>query len=231
MRIILAEDDVLFREGLCALLPQFGHEVLEAVSDRPSLECSIERWMNSDGKVDLVITDVRMPPTHTDDGLAAALKIRASYSELPILVLSQFIGDAYAIRLLTDSEQVEQGGTGYLLKDRIGRIDEFLRSAQVVADGGVVIDPKVVRAMLKEQRASELTALTSRERDVIELLASGRTNEQIASELFVTPTAVVKHIGNIFTKLGLQPADGNRRVLAVLRYLEGNQDRNSAEVL
>lgn len=225
MNIVIAEDDVLFREGLRALLPQFGHRVVAAVGDQPSLERSVHALIDSGERVDLVMTDVRMPPTHTDDGLVAAINIRAKHPAISILVLSQFVGDAYAIRLLTDHDDRAQGGTGYLLKDRIGRIDEFLRSASVVADGGVVIDQKVVSSLLAEQRPPAAAKLTVREQDVIKLLASGRTNEQISDELHVSATAVVKHVGNIFCKLNLQPADGNRRVLAVLRHLE-NETRD-----
>jgi len=225
MNIVLAEDDVLFREGLCALLPQFGHTVLAAVADRPSLENAVRALIGSGADIDLVITDVRMPPTHTDDGLSAALALRSEFPALSVLVLSQSVGDAYAIRLLTENDHQAGGGTGYLLKDRIGRIDEFLRSATVVAEGGVVIDQKVVGVLLAENRSSTAAQLTPRERDVIALLAAGRTNEQMSDELHITSTAVVKHVGNIFTKLNLQPADGNRRVLAVLRYLEESSRR------
>ncbi|WP_327088437.1 response regulator transcription factor [Nonomuraea sp. NBC_01738] len=207
MRLVLAEDAVLLREGLVSLLTRFGHHVAAAV---PTAEALLEAV--AEHAPDLVITDVRMPPTFTDEGLRAALAIRKAGTK--VLVLSQYVEQTYAAELLDTGE-----GVGYLLKDRIGDVKEFVQAIDQVAAGGTVVDPEVVRQLLGRRRAP-INRLTPREREVLALIAEGKANAAIAKELFVTEAAVAKHIAGIFTKLDLPPtADGHRRVLAVLAYL------------
>ncbi|TQS40762.1 response regulator transcription factor [Cryptosporangium phraense] len=211
MRIVLAEDSVLLREGLVALLTRYGHEVVAAVGDAPSLIDAVER-----AGPDLVITDVRMPPTHSDDGLRAAVSLRTKNSALPVLVLSQYVEQTYAAELLDTGDT---GGVGYLLKDRVGDVDDFADAVGRVAGGGTVVDPEVVRQLLR-RRSDPLDRLTAREVEVLALMAEGRSNAAIARTLVVTEAAVTKHIGNILAKLDLPiDADDHRRVLAVLAYL------------
>jgi len=218
MRIVLAEDSALLREGLVGLLHRFGHEVIAAVADAPALVDAVTAAAAAGHRPDLVITDVRMPPGNLDDGLRAALDLRRTFSGLPVLVLSQYVADAYAAQLLEGSA----GGVGYLLKDRIGRVADFMQSIEVVARGGVIIDPDMVGHLLARVRdAGPLARLTAREREVLAVMAAGRTNAQIAAELVVSEAAIAKHIGNIFAKLDLDPASGHRRVLAVLAQLQG----------
>jgi DNA-binding NarL/FixJ family response regulator len=167
----------------------------------------------------LVIVDVRMPPGHTDDGLRAAIAIRGEYPHIGILVVSQYLGNEYARELL-DTAPESDGGTGYLLKERIGRIDDFLEAVETVGAGGVTIDPKVIAHLLAlPQRAVPLSKLTDRESEVLHLVAAGHTNAQIEAALHLSAPTVEKHVGSIFMKLGLHPGDGNRRILAVLHYL------------
>ncbi len=216
MRIVLAEDSALLREGLVGLFERFGHTVTDAVPDAVSLVRVVDQAIAADRAPHIVITDVRMPPDNTDDGLRAALELRRRYPELPLLVLSQYIADAYATQLLDSG----LGGVGYLLKDRVGRIADFMQSVQAVAAGGVVIDPDMVRHLLARSRdAGPLAGLTPREREVLAQMAEGRTNAEIAADLTVSEAAVAKHIGNIFSKLELAPDDGHRRVRAVLVHL------------
>jgi DNA-binding NarL/FixJ family response regulator len=215
LRIVLAEDAVLLRAGLVSLLESFGHTVVAAVGDAQSLvEASRTHTP------DLVITDVRMPPGYTDEGLRAAVSLRAGDPGLPVLVLSQYTATAYAAELLGPAGSA---GVGYLLKDRIGEVADFADVVTRVAAGETVIDPDVVRQLLTRQRAIDpLGRLTAREREVLGLMAEGRSNTWIARALHVSDAAVAKHIGNIFMKLGLPAAeDGHRRVLAVLTYLRG----------
>ena len=217
MRIILAEDSALLREGLVGLLERFGHEVAAAVADAPALVAAVTAAAASGTPPDLVITDVRMPPGNLDDGLRAAVELRGAIPGLPVLVLSQYVADAYAAQLLAGTD----GGVGYLLKDRIGRVADFMQSIEVVARGRVIIDPEMVRHLLGRARETgPLARLTPREREVLASMAEGRTNAEIAAVLVVSDAAIAKHIGNIFAKLNLAPADGHRRVLAVLAHLQ-----------
>ena len=213
MRIVLAEDSVLLREGLAGLLARFGHEVVAAVADAESLVAAV-----AEHEPDVVITDVRMPPTFTDEGLRAALALRAARPSLPVLVLSQYVEQTYAAELLNSGREA---GTGYLLKDRIGDVAEFAEAIDKIARGGTVVDPEVVRQLL-DQRRSGLARLTARELEVLALIAEGRSNAAIARALIVTEAAVAKHIASILAKLDLPPdSDDHRRVLAVLTYLRG----------
>ncbi|WP_328507113.1 MULTISPECIES: response regulator transcription factor [unclassified Streptomyces] len=213
LKIVLAEDSVLLREGLVGVLTRFGHEVVAAVGDAESLTSAVESCAP-----DLVVTDVRMPPGLTDEGLRAALDLRAANPSLPVLVLSQYVQRAYAAELLDTGVGT---GVGYLLKDRIGQVEQFAQAVERVAAGGTVVDPEVVRQLLRRRR-DPLAALTPREREVLALVAEGKSNGAIARELVVTEAAVGKHIGNILGKLDLPPAqDTHRRVLAVLAYLRG----------
>ncbi len=213
LRIVLAEDAVLLRAGLVSLLERFGHTVVAAVGDAGSLLAAARTH-----RCDLVITDVRMPPGHTDEGLRAAVALRADDPDLAVLVLSQYRATAYAAELLGPAGRA---GVGYLLKDRVGDIAEFAGVVTRVAAGETVIDPDVVRQLLARQRASDpVDRLTPREREVLGLMAEGRSNAAIARALAVSEAAVGKHVGNIFAKLDLASGeDGHRRVLAVLTYL------------
>ena len=212
MRLVLADDAVLLREGLVRLLTEQGHDVVAVVGDGPSLVAAA-----AEHQPDVSIVDVRMPPTHTDEGLRAAVQIRAERPGAPLLVLSQYVEVSYADDLLAD----RRGAIGYLLKDRVADIAEFLEALHRVAGGGTVLDPEVVAQLLVRRRAHDpLEQLTPREREVLTLMAGGRSNTAIARHLVVSEGAVEKHVGNIFTKLGLPPdEDMNRRVLAVLAFL------------
>jgi DNA-binding NarL/FixJ family response regulator len=212
MRVVVADDAVLLREGLLRLLVEAGHEVAAAVGDGPALVDSITTH-----RPDVSIVDVRMPPTFTDEGLRAAVEARRLVKGAPVLVLSQYVESSYANDLLADGA----GAVGYLLKDRVTHIEEFLDALQRVAGGGIALDPEVV-AELVMRRRSPLARLTAREREVLALMAEGRSNTAIADRLVVSGGAVEKHIGNVFSKLDLPPSDeDHRRVLAVLAYLRG----------
>ncbi|GAA3459394.1 response regulator [Saccharothrix longispora] len=210
MRVILAEDSTLLREGLVRLLVEEGHEVLAAVGDARALLDAVAAH-----RPDVVVTDVRMPPTNTDEGLKAALEVRERFPGVGVLVLSQYVEQRYAVDLLTGHAD----GVGYLLKDRVVQVEEFLDALSRVGAGGAAFDPEVVRRLLA-RTTSPLDVLTARERDVLAHMAEGHTNNAIADRLHVSRSAVEKHINSIFDKLGLS-ADGgySRRVLAVLRYL------------
>ncbi|URM89247.1 response regulator transcription factor [Streptomyces sp. MRC013] len=213
LRVVLAEDAVLLRAGLVELLSRVGHEVTAAVGDAGELARAVDA-----DRPDVVITDVRMPPGLRDEGLRAALELRGRHPGLPVLVLSQYVATAYATQLLGGSPSA--GGLGYLLKDRVGEVADFLDALDRVAGGQTVIDPEAVRVLLRQRTAEEpLRRLTPREREVLALMAEGFNNQAIAQRLTITEASVVKHSGNIFTKLDLDPVEGNRRVLAVLAHL------------
>ncbi|WP_344440557.1 response regulator transcription factor [Kitasatospora nipponensis] len=214
MRVVVAEDSVLLREGLVRLLVEDGHQVVAAVGDGTAL---VEAVLAHDPDVSVV--DVRMPPTHTDEGLRAAITARSHRPGAPVLMLSQYVEASYAGDLLADGS----GAVGYLLKDRVARLAEFLDALHRVARGATVLDPQVVAQLLAgRRRAGALEVLTARERQLLALMAEGWSNTAIAGRLVLSASAVEKHIGNIFAKLGLPP-DGaqHRRVLAVLAYLGG----------
>ncbi|SER40456.1 response regulator [Actinokineospora terrae] len=211
LRIVVADDAVLLREGLVGLLERFGHKVVASVGDPDALLAAVDA-----DTLDIVVTDVRMPPTFTDEGMRAALALRRAWPDLPVLVLSQYVEQTSAADLLDSGGGV---GIGYLLKDRIGDIAQFVDAVVRVADGGTAIDPEVVRSLVS-QTQQPIHRLTSREREVLALMAEGRSNASIATTLVITEAAVAKHIASILTKLDLPPAtEGNRRVLAVLAYL------------
>lgn len=213
--VILAEDSVLLRAGLAEILRRGGHGITAAVGDADALDSAVAA-----SRPGIVITDVRMPPDFKDEGLRAALRLRERWPGLPVLVLSQYIATAYATRLFS-AESARDGGLGYLLKDRVGDVTEFLDAVSRVAAGGTVLDPEVVRSMVDVKRDA-LAPLTPREREVLALMAEGLSNQAIAERLVVTEAAVTKHIGNIFMKLELSPEGSNRRVLAVLAHLRAD---------
>ncbi|RBY75276.1 DNA-binding response regulator [Geodermatophilus sp. TF02-6] len=212
MRVVLAEDSVLLREGLVRLLEEAGTEVVAAVGDGPSLVRAVV-----DLRPDVAVVDVRMPPTHTDEGLRAAVDARRQEPGTAVLVLSQYVEVAYADELLADG----RGGVGYLLKDRVADLDQLLDALSGVVAGGTVLDPQVVGQLFARRRADDpVRRLTPREREVLALIAEGHSNAAIARRLVVTPGAVEKHTQRIFAKLGLTPdEDRNSRVLATLAYL------------
>ncbi|GAA3144507.1 LuxR C-terminal-related transcriptional regulator [Streptomyces echinatus] len=213
MRIVLAEDHFLLRDGLIRLLGAHGHDVVAAVDNGTDLLEALGRE-----QPDIAVVDVRLPPDFTDEGLRAVLAARKRDPELPVLLLSQYVEPLYARELLAGGGR----GVGYLLKDRVTNGAQFLESIRRVAGGGTAMDPEVVsRLLARRERDATVGRLSEREREVLELVAQGRSNAGIAQALFVTEKAVAKHIGNIFTKLGLLPADtDNRRVLAVLAHLD-----------
>ncbi|WP_432523869.1 response regulator [Kineococcus sp. SYSU DK006] len=213
MRVVLAEDSVLLREGLVQLLRLEEVDVVAAVEDADALLRAADEHVP-----DLVLTDVRMPPTFTDEGLRAAIAVRSRHPGTAVVVLSQYVEERYAAELLGGSTR----GVGYLLKDRVGDVDEFVSTLRRVAAGGTAVDPEVVSQLLsRASRDDPLERLTPRELEVLQLMAEGRSNAAIAARLVVTDKAVEKHVSNIFAKLGLPPDTGDhRRVLAVLRHLE-----------
>lgn len=211
MRVVIAEDNALLREGLVLLLTSAGHEVAAVAGAGPEILPAL-----LEHRPDVAVVDVRMPPSFRDEGLRAALEARAKIPGLPVLVLSQYVEQTYAVELLGGGAS----GVGYLLKDRVGRVDEFLEALERVADGGTALDPDVVDELLTRRRDSPLDSLTPREQEVLKLMAEGHDNTTIARTLVITERSVSKHIGNVFLKLGLPPSDsGHRRVLAVLAYL------------
>ena len=212
MRVVIADDTVLLREGLARLLTEAGFDVVGQSSDADDLLLKVRSY-----SPDVAITDIRMPPTQTDEGLRAALEIRATYPDVGVLVLSQHADAGLAMKLLADNAE----GVGYMLKDRVGDPDELAEAVRRVGHGGSVIDPTIVSQLLGRRRGEDpLAHLTPREREVLELMAQGRSNQGIAERLFVTERAVQKHITSIFQKLGLPPgSEDHRRVLAVLAFL------------
>ncbi|WP_281253950.1 response regulator transcription factor [Streptomyces pini] len=217
MRVVIAEDSVLLREGLTRLLGDRGHEVVAGVGDGEALVKVVGELADAGELPDVVVADVRMPPSHTDEGLRAAVRLRACHPALAVLVLSQYVEEQYATELLAGSGR----GVGYLLKDRVAEVREFADAVVRVARGGTALDPEVVAQLLgRSRRQDVLAGLTPREREVLGLMAEGRTNSAIARQLVVSDGAVEKHVGNIFLKLGLAPGgEDHRRVLAVLTYL------------
>ena len=213
MRAVVAEDSVLLREGLIRILSDAGIDVVGQAGDAEDLMRKTRAH-----KPDVVITDIRMPPTQTDEGLRAAHEIRSELPDTGVLVLSQYVEESYAMELLGESAE----GIGYLLKDRVADVDGFLDAVRRVADGGSALDPEVVSTMLgRKRRDDPLSELTPREREVLELMAEGRSNSAIADHMVVTERAVEKHVTNIFGKLGLNAtADDHRRVLAVLAFVQ-----------
>jgi DNA-binding NarL/FixJ family response regulator len=213
MRVVLADDSMLLREGIARLLEEAGMEVVAQSGDAEDLLRKVGAH-----KPDVAIVDVRMPPTHTDEGLRAAAEIRDRFPKTGVLVLSQYIEESYAMELLGTHTE----GVGYLLKDRVSDLDRFVEGVKRVGEGGSVLDPEVVSRLLGRRReADPLAEISPRERDVLGLMAEGRSNHAIATELVVTERAVEKHVTSIFTKLNLPPtADDHRRVLAVLTYLK-----------
>ena len=214
MRVVIAEDLFLLRDGLARLMEAHGFELAAAVDSAPGLLTAL-----LEHKPDVAIVDVRLPPTFTDDGLRAAIEARREVPGLPVLVLSQYVEQLYARELLAD----QAGGVGYLLKDRVFNDDQFIDAVRTVAAGGTVMDAEVVSKLLgRRSREEPLGRLSAREREVLELMAEGRSNSAIAQRLYVTEKAVSKHSTSIFSKLDLAPSDDdNRRVLAVLAYLNG----------
>lgn len=212
MRVVVAEDSVLLREGIARLLGEHGFEVVGQAGDAEDLVRKVGAH-----KPDVAVVDIRMPPTNTDDGLRAALRIRDEHPQTGVLVLSAYVEEAYALELIAESAS----GLGYLLKDRVADVDGFVDAVRRVATGGSALDPEVVSRLLgRTRRDDPLAELTPREREVLELMAEGRTNAAIAERLVVTERAVEKHVTSIFGKLGLSPgAQDHRRVLAVLTFL------------
>jgi len=213
MRVVLADDSLLLREGVARLLEDAGLEVVAQAGDAEDLLRKVGAH-----KPDVAIVDVRMPPTHTDEGLRAAVEIRERFRDTGVLVLSQYIEESYAMELLSDNAE----GVGYLLKDRVADLDRFVDAVKRVAEGGSALDPEVVSRLLgRRRREDPLADISPREREVLALMAEGRSNHAIATELVVTERAVEKHVTSIFSKLDLPPtADDHRRVLAVLTYLK-----------
>ena len=212
MRVVVADDSVLLREGVVRLLEENGFEVVGQAGDAEDLIRKVRAH-----KPDVAVVDIRMPPTNTDDGLRAALEIRAELPDTGVLVLSQYVEEGYALDLVGESA----GGVGYLLKDRVADVDRFVDSVRRVADGGSALDPEVVSQLVgRARRDDPLDELTPREREVLGLMAEGRSNNAIAEQMIVTERAVEKHVTSIFGKLGLTPAsEDHRRVLAVLAFL------------
>ena len=213
MRIVIAEDSVLLREGLTRLFADYDAQVVAAVGDAEAALAAVERE-----RPDLALLDVRMPPHHTDEGIRAALAIRATYPEVAVLVLSQYVEQHYASELLAG----DTAGVGYLLKDRVADVREFIDDVRRVAAGGTALDPEVVSHLLAHSRRRDpLARLTPRETEVLELMAQGRTNAAIAAQMVVTDGAVEKHVSSIFAKLDLPPSEAeHRRVRAVLTFLQ-----------
>jgi DNA-binding NarL/FixJ family response regulator len=215
IRVVLAEDGVLLRAGLAELLARFGFETAAAVGNADALKAAV-----AEHSPDLVVTDIRMPPGFTDEGLRAAVELRRARPGLAVVALSQYVQHGYAADLLDSGDG---RGVGYLLKDRVVDVEDFIEALRRVAGGGTVVDPEVIRRLLRRRR-DPLSLLSAREREVLALIAEGHSNAAIARRLVVSDAAVGKHVGNIFVKLRLPQADDtNRRVLAVLAYLRSGE--------
>ena len=213
MRVVIAEDLALLREGITRLLTEHGFDVVAAVADGDAFLAAVEEH-----RPDVCVVDVRLPPAFKDEGVRAALEVRRRYGDLPILVLSQYVERTYAAELLSDG----RGGVGYLLKDRVADVRDFVDAVRRVADGGTALDPEAVSQLLGGRDDGPLDELTPREREVLALMAEGRSNAAIAAAMVVTDGAVEKHVSSIFMKLGLPPSgQDHRRVLAVLAWLRG----------
>ncbi len=213
MRVVIAEDSAILRDGLAGLLTDRGHHVVAAVGDGDALRAAA-----AEHRPDVCVVDIRMPPSFTDEGLRAAIAMRHEQPDIGVLVFSQYVETRYAAELLAGSAR----GVGYLLKDRVADVRDFMDALTRVADGGTALDPEVVSQLLGASRRDGPGRLTPREREVLERMAEGRSNAGIAAELVVSGGAVEKHVASIFAKLGLPPGESdNRRVLAVLRYLGG----------
>lgn len=211
MRIVIAEDAVLLRAGLVRLLTDAGHEIVAETDTAEGLVRAVEEH-----RPDFALVDVRLPPTFTDEGIRAAVLIRSSHPGVAVLVLSQYVEERYASELIASRRE----GLGYLLKDRVADVDQFLESVQTVGSGGTVLDPEALTQILvRSRRREDMELLSPREREVLSLMAQGLSNASIATNLYLTESAVEKHIGSIFAKLGVTSEIGNRRVLAVLKYL------------
>jgi DNA-binding NarL/FixJ family response regulator len=211
VRLVLAEDHALLRVGLTQILQSRGFTILHSATDLPELETALQ-----DPDADAALVDVRLPPGHTDEGLRAALAARRRRPRFPVLVLSQYVERLYARELLAGAE----GGVGYLLKDRVSDVDDFVAAVRQVIAGGTVLDPEVVAQLMSRRDGEPVRRLTPREQEVLSLMAEGRSNAAVAGRLFITEKAVAKHINSIFTKLDLPlGADDHRRVLAVLAWL------------
>lgn len=227
MRLVVADDSALLREGMVGLLERQGHEIVAVAASADELLAVVRAAVAEGTTPDVVLTDVRMPPTMTDDGLQAAVEIRRDHPEIGILVVSQYVAPAYAAELFAPgavaSGSGDAGGLGYLLKDRISRVADFMRSLGIVAAGGVVVDPEVASRLI-QGKGSALDALTGREREVLELMSHGLSNQQISDKLFLSAGAVAKHVANVFQKLDLPPGEDNRRVRAVLAYLTATRE-------
>lgn len=214
MRILICEDSVLLREGLVRLLEDAGHEVVAGLTDTSELAETVQR-----ADPELCVLDVRLPPTFTDEGIRAALALRSTHPTLPLLVLSQYVEERYAADLIA----AQGGPLGYLLKDRVADVAEFVASVERIREGATVLDPEVVAQLLtRRNRDDKMLRLTERERTVLALIAEGKSNQAIAALLFLSEASVEKHITSIFQKLELEPEAGNRRVLAALAHIENS---------
>lgn len=228
MRVIVADDSALLREGIVGLLERRGHEVVGQAATAPELLTAVDAAVRLEEGPDVIITDVRMPPDMRDDGLEAAIAIRGRHPGVGILVVSQYVATAYATQLFGDSgaslmhTSSNAGGLGYLLKDRISRVADFLRSLDIVAAGGVVVDPEVATRLIQGS-SSALSALSPREMEVLELMSHGLSNQQLSEQLHLSAGAISKHVAAIFLKLGLTADQDNRRVRAVLAYLTADR--------
>lgn len=217
--IVLADDSALFREGLAGLLQRQGFSITAQESTADDLRATILRLADETGLPDILITDVRMPPNMSHDGLTTALELKTRYPQLSIMVLSQYVSALHAQELFSLQQPAGSGGTGYLLKDRVSEVAEFLAQLRTVAGGGVVMDPQVARSIMSATKTG-FSYLSPRELEVLELMSQGLSNAQIAKQLYVSGAAVAKHVSAIFHKLQLDPSEENRRVKAILAFLD-----------